>query len=221
MKKNYNYDFILPFFTASDDMRPAMKQVHKDADGYIYATDAHIMIRIPADKVGNEYKTVEKFPNAGKLLSEALNRPDNTTRSIVVDDLIMILSKAKWYKEMQGDDCPDCDGSGEVVCETCGHSHDCERCNGEGEINKRVAEFSLLQEEDYFIVKIDQQYFRASFLHVLAIVAKVAGVDSVEFISNGSAASPALFKFDEVVILLMPYMSDSADMVLKTKIVTK
>lgn len=221
MKKNYRYDFMLPFFTASDELRPSMKQVHKDSDGYIYATDAHILIRIPADKVGNEYKTVEKFPNAGKLLSEALNRPDNTIRSIVVDDLIMILSKAKWYKEMQGDDCPDCDGSGEVVCETCGHSHDCERCNGEGEINKRVAEFSLLQEEDYFIVKIDQQCFRASFLHVLAIAAKVAGADTVEFISNGSAASPALFRFDDVMILLMPFMSDNPAMVLKTKIVTK
>lgn len=221
MKKNYRYDFMLPFFTASDVLRPAMNHVHKDADGYVYATDAHIMIRIPADKVGNEYKTVEKFPNAWKLLSEALNRPDNTTRSIVVDDLIMILSKAKWYKEMQGDDCPDCDGSGDVVCEACGHSHDCERCNGEGEINKRVAEFSLLQEEDYFIVKIAQQCFRASFLHVLAIAAKVAGTDTVEFISNGSAASPALFRFDDVVILLMPFMSDNPAMVLKTKIVTK
>lgn len=221
MEKNYNYDFILPFFTASDELRPAMNQVHKDADGYIYATDAHMMIRIPADKVGNEYKAVEKFPNAGKLLSEALKRSDNIIRSIVVDDLIMVLSKAKWCKEMQGDDCPDCNGSGEVVCETCGFSHDCESCNGEGEINKRVAEFSLLQEEDYFIVQIDQQYFRASFLHVLTIAAKVAGVDTVEFISNGSAASPALFKFDDVVILLMPYMSDCADMVLRTKIVTQ
>ena len=221
MKKNYRYDFMLPFFTASDELRPAMSQVHKDADGYIYATDAHMMIRIPADKVGNEYKAVEKFPNAGKLLSEALKRPDNIIRSIMVDDLIMVLSKAKWCKEMQGDDCPDCNGSGEVVCETCGYSHDCESCNGEGEINKRVAEFSLLQEEDYFIVQIDQQYFRASFLHVLAIAAKVAGVDSVEFISDGSAASPALFKFDDVVILLMPYMSDCADMVLRTKIVTQ
>lgn len=91
----------------------------------------------------------------------------------------------------------------------------------EGEINKRVAEFSLLQEEDYFIVKIDQQCFRASFLHVLAIAAKVAGADTVEFISNGSATSPALFRFDDVVILLMPFMSDNPAMELKTKIRTK
>lgn len=221
MKKNYRYDFMLPFFTANDKLRPVMQEIHKDADGYIYATDAHVLIRIPADKVGNEYKSIEKFPNAGKLISEALNKPDNISRTIAVDDLIMVLSKAKWYKQMQGDDCPDCDGSGDVECEACGHSHDCERCNGEGETNKRVAEFSLLQEDDYFIVKIEQQCFRASFLHILAIAAKVAGVATIEFISTASAVCSALFRFDDVVILLMPYMSDNPAMVLKTKIVTK
>lgn len=221
MKKNYRYDFMLPFYTASDDLRPAMKQVHKDADGYIYASDAHVLIRIPTDKVGNEYKTVEKFPNAGKLISEALNRPNNTSYSIVVDDLIMVLSKAKWYKEMQGDDCKECDGTGEVECEACGHSHDCEKCNGSGEVNKRISEFSLLQEDEYFIVKIDQQCFRASFLHILAISAKVAGFETIEFVSDRTATSSALFRFDDVVILLMPYISDNPAMVLKTKIVTK
>lgn len=217
MEKNYKYDFMLPFFTGNDDLRPVMKHVHKDADGYIYATDAHIMIRIPSDKVGNEYKAVEEFPNGGKLLSEALNRPDNTIRSIVVDDLVMILSKAKWYKEMQCDECPDCNGTGEVVCEVCGHSHDCELCSGEGEINNRVKEFSLLQTKDSFFVKIDQQCFSASYLHILAISAKVAGVDSIEFISNGSDTYTALFKFEDVVILLMPYIVDSADIVLRIK----
>lgn len=221
MKKNYRYDFMLPFYTASDELRPVMQEIHKDEDGYIYATDAHVLIRIPADKVGNEYKSVEKFPKAGKLISEALNRPDNISRTIAVDDLIMVLSKAKWYKEVKGDDCPDCDGSGDVVCEACGHSHDCERCNGEGEINKHITEFSLLHEEDYFVVKIDQQCFRASFLHILAISAKVAGFDTLEFITDRTATSPGLFKFDDVVILIMPCLSDNPAMVLKTKIITK
>lgn len=222
MKKNYNYDFLLPFYVANDELRPSMNHIHKHSDGYIYATDAHLLIRVPGDKVANDYKAVEKFPRADNIVSEALNRPDNKVFSIVVDDLIAVLSKAKWYKTTEGDECPDCKGNGEITCHACGHEHECDKCKGKGEINDRITEFSLLKEEDYFIVKIKNQCFRASLLHILAISAKVAGFETVEYVSDQKANSPALFKFeDNVIVLIMPCVGNGSNIELKTKIITK
>lgn len=40
--------------------------------------------------------------------------------------------KANPEVEMEEEDCPDCDGTGEVTCHCCGHEHDCDKCDGIG-----------------------------------------------------------------------------------------
>ncbi|MEG2058194.1 MAG: hypothetical protein RRZ84_09900, partial [Romboutsia sp.] len=110
---------------------------------------------------------------------------------------------------------PDCNGDGKIECKVCGYDHDCERCDGTGEAKKRIVEFALLKEEDNLIVEIEQKYFKASHLHVLAIAAKVAGVDTIEFISGGSDTYTSLFRFDVYTNQNNPIV------VLKTKVCTK
>lgn len=82
MKKNYIYDFLLPFFTASDDLLPAMKHIHKDADGYVYATNSHILIRIPADQVAG-FDTIKFVSNPANNSSAALFKFDDIVIMLV------------------------------------------------------------------------------------------------------------------------------------------
>ncbi|MGL5913712.1 MAG: hypothetical protein ACRCZB_06055 [Bacteroidales bacterium] len=219
--KNYNYDFVLPFFTATDELRPAMQCIHKDPDGFLYASDGHILIRVPADKVSSKYAEIKDYPKAGRLLTEAIERPHNTSCTVKVDDLIAVLAKAKWYRGMDGEECPDCKGAGDIECPACGHTHDCKACNGSGETNRKVKEFALLEDEKNYIIRIGTHYFKAQLLHTIAIVSKVAGFNTLELIiSSKDNCSSALFKFDDVVIMLMPCHCDEEFAVLKTKFIS-
>lgn len=199
--KNYNYDFILPFFTAQDELRPAMSHPHKAGDGYVYATDAHLLIRIPEKKLAQEYTQVENYPTAPDLMNKTLAK-DYDSCIFPVSDLVRVLSKAKWIKEYDRKDCPACDGEGE-----------CYHC-GNGWLKGERIEFGLLQNEDRFKVKIKNNVYQADFLHIITITALAVGADTIEYSSSRMEWKPGIFKFADIVILLMPDLSEDTDEVI-------
>jgi hypothetical protein len=200
---NYNYDLILPFFTGDDEMRPTMQKIHKDNDGYVYATDALALIRIPSDKVQNQYKPVERFPNVSKYFNELLNKEKLQSHEIHVDDLIRVLSHAQWTKQMDYDKCPECEGKGETTCEYCGCKPECKKCRGTGRVNGRVLDFSLLRSKGRYAIKIGSLFFHSDYLFRVAVSAKIIGCDVMSYILTQEAPDRAYFKFDCVEILVV------------------
>lgn len=215
MSTNHNqlagsYDFILPFFKAVDPLRPALTKIHAE-NGFVYATDAHIAIRVPESLLIHKYAPVEKFPNCEKLLNETLARPVNNTAIIRTDDLIHVLTKAKWQRDSEGIICEDCGGCGEITCEACGHDHSCGGCDGKGTTGTIIGEFSLLESESFFKIGINGKLFNANLLHVIAISARMLRVDEIEYIYNPNAFDAAIFRFAGIDILLMSVMTDASD----------
>lgn len=48
---------------------------------------------------------------------------------------VPMLGYATEEPEAEEDDCPDCDGDGEVECCECGHTRDCRTCDGSGRVD--------------------------------------------------------------------------------------
>jgi len=216
-KKKFIYDLMLQYFVANDDLRPIMKNVHDAGNGYLYASDGHIAIRLKKEKTSKAYDTIEKYPNAEKIIQEAIDREGNKNAVIKTSDLIQILSEAAWRRVRYGDKCMDCDGSGTVECEHCGSDYDCKECNGKGTKNVRIRDFSLLVcEESNYCIKIGNLIFKTDFLYIIALMAQMLQVDEIQYLYKEKTQG-GVFSFDGVDILLMPILSDNVKAVLTIK----
>jgi hypothetical protein len=217
MNTKFIYDLILPYFVGSDELRPAMQHVHGDENGFLYASDGNILIRVPKEKAGKEYPPIEGYPKAEHLIQNAFERDGNIIHTIETADLIKALANIAWMRVMDGDKCKECDGDGVVECEHCGSSHDCRECKGTGEVNKRIKEFSLLVSEDYYYcIKIAESTYRANLLQLVGIVAQMLGAEEIKY-THKDKNNFGVFSFANIDILLMPYLSDFTNATLKIK----
>lgn len=117
-------------FTSREPLVPWMSQVQYQ-EGYLYATDAYIMVRKSGEPIEVESPTKYQLKDWFKQ-SEKIG-------SFSADKL------AKWIESLEGEkepiywnnfqDCDECDADGQVECNY-GHYHDCPDCNGEGRIGK-------------------------------------------------------------------------------------
>lgn len=55
----------------------------------------------------------------------------NTFRHMTYDEWIIENPEVKLEEE----DCIECDGTGEVICDCCGGDTDCDKCDGTGKLN--------------------------------------------------------------------------------------
>jgi hypothetical protein len=217
METKFIYDLILPYFLGDDDLRPAMQKVHKDENGYLYATDGHILIRVPHYKVCKQYEKIPAYPNAEKIMQDAIKREGNITATIHTNELICMLVNAVWRRIKYGDKCKECDGDGVIECEHCGSEYECKECKGNGKINIHIKEFSLLKSKDNYIIKIGSPTFKADYLQIIAIAAQMLQANEITYSYKDDYA--AIFSFAGVDILLMPYLADitNAEIVFKIK----
>lgn len=199
--KNISYDFVLPFFCADDNLRPAMCQVSMTDNNTVCASDGHKVISIPTDLCVKEYDKVEKYPNVENVLKE---HRSNIYKEFLIntEDFLHVLSHAKWIKRTPGTSkCPDCNGDGKDTCHACGHSHKCESCEGTGTYQKDAIEFGLLQTVERYSVTILDRYFNAEHLHTIAVTAKILEAENIRMKITNKASS--LFYFAGVELLLM------------------
>ena len=69
MKTIRNDYCIRMFADSANNLRPALNHVSLQ-DGYLYATNAHMIGKVNADLCVKKYQEVSKFPNAEKIISE-------------------------------------------------------------------------------------------------------------------------------------------------------
>jgi hypothetical protein len=204
MKKNFIYDLMLPYFVGSDENRPQLSQVHKGKNGYVYATDAYIAIRIPADRVNMEYSEAPNFPDAERLIQGLIDMPGNGRGVIKTDLLIRLLSYVNWHRVKGTKECDECNGAGTRLY--WGHDDDdCDKCNGTGEIEGDYIEaFSLLQSCKWeYSIGIRESVYRADYLYIIALMAKLLQVEEIAYL-HGGPKDPGIFSFDGLNIALAP-----------------
>jgi len=205
METKFVYDLILPYFIGDDDLRPALKKIHKGDNGYLYASNGHIMIRVLSEKVMNEYEAVPKYPNAEKVIQDAFDREGNITATIHTNDLIRMLADVSWGRVKDSDICSECDGDGEVICEHCNNGYECPICKGTGEVNIRIKEYSLLKSNDKYMIKIGFQVYDANYLQTIALAAQMLQSEHITYRYRENREG-GIFSFAGVDILLMPYL---------------
>jgi hypothetical protein len=106
------------------------------ADGWLYACDGRIAIRLPApgepDSVADNDR---KFP--GKTMTEIFNRLSAIDAwapwpaAAYVERVAQCDSCEGWGR-VEREECSSCHGSGEVECTRCYHTAECDDCLGKG-----------------------------------------------------------------------------------------
>lgn len=192
--KTIKNDYCIRQFVGNDKLRPAFNSVSLE-NGFLYATDAHILAKISSDLCVLEYKSVEKYPNVERVISEHVS---TETKKVSVDTLFNDLMKIEVCFKPKMIKCEDCGGDGTVTCPYCDSEHDCKECDGTGEIKSTELELS-----GEFDCRIFNRKFGLRYLDLIIRTAIYTGVSEIE-ISNGEGLSGSVFKVGDFVILLMP-----------------
>lgn len=135
MNKQMN-DYCIKFFCSAENYRPYLKEINLD-DGYLYATDTHIIARIKKEHCVKEYSKIEKYPNGFKIYEQHKKANKISVKTgILIDKLIELYLQCE-YKKVR---CSECDGDGTNECHHCGSEYECDNCNGTGkeETNKII-----------------------------------------------------------------------------------
>lgn len=102
-------------------------------DGFVVATDGHIMVRVPVDAVAGGEDIVEQDkPTVSSVIPKAFDKP----RLLRIKDIETALEKAPKVDAQR--ECPECEGGGKVTWTYEGVEDDyeeefrCPCCNGKG-----------------------------------------------------------------------------------------
>ena len=193
--KSIKNDYCIRMFADSgNNLRPQLNQVSLQ-DGYLYATNSHILGKINADLCIQNYAVVEKFPNAESLFAyhEYIE-----TKIVSVDRLFNDLMKIECCFKPKMTDCDKCGGGGIAICDYCYSKHDCKECDGTGSVPGEGLE--LTSEHD---VKLYDRKYKLKYLDLIIRTAVYTDVKEV-LISNGKDYAGTIFTVGDFTILLMP-----------------
>lgn len=192
--KTIRNDYCIRMFVGSDNLRPAMTKVSLQ-DGYLYATDAHIVGKIKADLCVQNYVPVEKYPNAESVISDHVSIERKT---VSVEQLFNELMKIECCFRPKMIECDNCGGDGTAVCDHCNSEYDCKECDGTGEVPGKELELT----SEYECILFSRKY-RLKYLDLIIRTAVYTGVKEIE-ISNSEGTKGTLFYVGDFTILVMP-----------------
>lgn len=104
-------------------------------NGYKYATDGRICVRIPATGERDSADVVrEAVESVADVEGEFLPWPASDPVQSMQD---CEACRARGF--IGGEDCKACDGTGTIECKHCGNDSECEDCDGEGHRGQKVS----------------------------------------------------------------------------------
>lgn len=213
MKYKFNEQELLSlFYDKGNDMRPHLTAPYLE-NGYVCASEGHILIRIKAEILNGEYQESTwrniSFP------------ADNCDFLVSLRDVEMALINIPQVEETklmgEDEDCEECDGEGVVEWEYRGKKqqdyyryHACPVCDGFGykcrAVYKKTGEMVPDKE---FPIGIRDIVFKSKFIEILGKAMRIMGVDKVRCVHQ-SYGDPCIFRVDNnIEIIIMPYMSPS------------
>lgn len=211
MKYQFNEQELLSlFYNKEDDLHPYITAPYLK-NGYVCATDAHILIRIKAEILNGEYKETERCN---------IDLPsDNCNFIISLQEIEKILSSIPQVEEKVkvGEDikCMECDGTGEVEWEyqdRSGHyhyeDHECPICEGSGfDSESQYVKTGRMIPDNECTIQIRSIVFKAKFIEVLSKAMKIIGIDEIQCVHQ-APAKPCIFRVDDnIEIIIMPCLA--------------
>ncbi len=208
-------DLLLNIFTGKDILRPVMSYPNLK-DGIVYASDGHVLISIPEDELSLEYKTIDNYPNAQRLIDE-IEKKNLASIKINVDDIVKELTKARLIVDTLVINCKECKGTGEVEWlyrdKKSNHhtkTDECPLCEGDGGIQgehpfPRVS-LSLIEDDnksETIGIWIGDIYFHPFQLYRLVMVALANGLDTIEIFYDTNTYGSTITYFGNIKVMVM------------------
>jgi hypothetical protein len=197
---------VLEMYTDEDHLRPVFKTPFAQ-NGYVYATDGKILIRVPESAVGEAYPHAEK-PNASAVFIDT-----GKEASVTIRQLKKMLAKVKPIEEVHtvGKDveCEECRGFWEVTWsyERWEKDFECPVCNGSGySSRKEEAPTGKMILDKLAPVRLVDRLFRAGYLQTIVKTMELLGIHKVVMKYNENRdAEQAIFNLNpQVDVVLMP-----------------
>lgn len=211
MKYQFNeQDLLSLFYDKENDMRPDMAAPYLK-NGYVCATEGHIMIRIKAETLNGEYNEIDSLN---------IDLPaDNCNFIIGLHDIKTAIASIPQVEEKEkvGKDieCKECDGAGEVEWEyrdKSGRYHhkylDCPKCQGDGCISRvKYKKTGRMIPDGDCPIRIRRIVIKVEFLEILGRAMEIIGVDKVRCVHQ-EPTQPCIFRVDDnIEIIIMPYLA--------------
>lgn len=205
MKTNLEKSFDL--FVGEDNARNMLSKPFCQ-DGYVYATDLHVIIRCKESDCDFEVdKSIKGISNPSSVFLKP-----NMNRVLDLNDSAFEKIKTEDEYTFHGENkkCKECRGDGEVYWEYEHHEmlYECPECGGSGFSEEKIGvktgnkTFGHLSK-----VRLGESYFNAPFFYKLMEVKKQLGSDIklVRQVSNDRASN---FEVGNCEIAIMPVLVD-------------
>jgi hypothetical protein len=195
-----NYDHFLPAFCGIFESQGLTKPCTNG--DYVFATNAHIAIKVPKSKLLGSYEIIEKYPDVQKCFDDAMAiyTCDQTIDISKVIHLFDAMPRVPKYES-----CENCNGSGRYICFECSKEHKCGYCNGKGHSDTQIG--TQLDMNTRF--KMGQGIFLAkTFEPILKISREIA--EPLQIKAN-SEMGATVIKCNDVDMIIMPNRDETAD----------
>lgn len=194
--KNIIYDFALRMFLSKDELRVALHEPCQQ-ESFVFATNAHVLIKVPSEKCIYDYSNNDNFPKNVKGIIDEVN--PNSYSIINRNDLLENLIRCEFDYERQT--CEECDGFGVKECKCCRNEADCSDCDGFGTVpsSKPFRKLELSGDRVLFHDKL----IDPAFLYIVFNTALLLNQEEIKVEHNSENDSKILFKLDDVEILVM------------------
>jgi hypothetical protein len=193
------YDEIIKEFLSTDLLREALMESAL-IEEYVFASNGHISIKIPIDKLAGTYRVNPDYPDIVTLFDKRDGLFDKP-KIYSVESIEKVLSGILRVPIEIG--CPNCEGTGLTPVK--GTSEDetqwdnCPKCKGQGDLFSQEKEYAWKTHK----FQIDNAYFNPNYIEKLVVVAKINDLKQVEHFA-GLPEGQNHFKIDGIEILIKP-----------------
>jgi hypothetical protein len=199
---------LFDMYVDAGDGRPVLRTPFTQ-NGYVFASDRRILIRIRESAVKGAYPHSQNPKNPSSFFMETRKE-----KTITLKQLERLLSKVERVEEVKkiGENikCEECAGDGEVTWE---YKHwerkdYCPACDGEGYTGeiKEVSTGRMIP-NPYAAIKLGDKTFRARYIQTIVKTMKLLEIHKITMQYNGNSPfEQAIFNFNaDIDVILMTY----------------
>lgn len=195
-------DELIQQFTSKDILKPGMLNPCL-INGFVVATNGHVLIKVKQDFVSGSYKYVDGFPNVDKVLnSPLLEQPVFFNKELLRERF----DKYRVIPVYDMKECKECEGDGWLECDL-GHDHECEKCKGKGETKNGIIGQEFLFNRNEGDCSLANALFNPNYAYLLIKCADIISEETIRLVSGKEPTDFHLFEIgDNITIVIMPVM---------------
>lgn len=191
-------DELVMEFASRDHLKPAMLKPCL-VNGFVIATNGHVLIKIKQELLSGSYSIIEGFPNTEKILnSPRLEQPVIYNK----EELRKQFEKYKIVPLYDMRECIECNGDGYLECNL-GHGHECKKCNGEGERKGGIIGDEFYYDRSTEGFELSNASFNPNYIYMPIKIADALEEETITLVSGPSVAR--IFEIGQnTTIVVMP-----------------